>query len=221
MLALALFLSLSAAPRTDGVWLPTKLAAKAAAGTASELDLGQAVVFSRAEVNVGYGQEDETRSWRVQGEGLEVRSGDEWRVLQWKPVREGVVKSDLKQAGVLEELVFVPQTLEQLRRARTDKAKTALLAKVSGRWASGSRLLELGEASVLDGKPVRLRATPCNLRCEGKTALPCAELGELGDSNLYLLQGKKLVEVRIEGACGEGDGAGVELVEGGVVYERR
>lgn len=221
MLALTLLLSLTAGPRTDGIWLPSKLASKAVAGTASELDLGMAVVFTATEVNVGYGMEDETRTWRSNDTGLEVRAGDEWRKLEWKPVRDGVVKTDLKQAGTLEELTFVSKTLAQLRRERTDKLKTALLQKVSGKWAAGTRMLELGAASLLDGKPVQVRAQLCNVRCEGKTALPCVEIGELGDSNLYLQQGKKLVEVRIEGACSEGDGAGVELVEGGTVYERR
>ncbi len=221
MLALALLLSLTAGPRTDGVWLPSKLAAKALAGTATELDLGLAVVFSASEVWVGYGMEDETRSWRSSESGLEVRSGDEWRKLEWRPVREGVVKTDVKHVGSLEELTFVAKSLDELKRAKTEKLLSSLLAKIGGRWGAGSHLLDLGPSPTLDGKPVPLRAAPCNLRCEGKTALPCAEVGELGNSQLFLLQAKKLVEVTIAGACGEGEGAGVELVEGGAVYERR
>jgi hypothetical protein len=219
-LLVAAFLLAAPAVRTDGTYFPTRIGAKVNAGTASELELSQGIAFTATEVNIGYGQEDETRSWRSTEAGLEVKAGDEWRPLVWKEGKGGAVKSDIKQAGTLEELVFVAKTVETLRRERTAKSLATLLGRVSGTWSSAGRTLVLGPSSTLDGKRVAVRAAPCNLHCEAGTAL-CADVGEVGDSHLFLLQGKKLVEVSIEGACGSGEGAGVERVEGGLVFDKR
>src|SRR5688572_4280080 len=112
MIALGVVVILCAAPgpRTDGTWFPSKTAARVVAGTATDLDLSSGIVFTATEVNIGYGMDDETRSWRAGAAGLEVKSGDDWRPLKWAPVKDGVVKSDIKQAGTLEELTFVAKS---------------------------------------------------------------------------------------------------------------
>ena len=217
----ALLLCAAPGPRTDGTWFPSKIAAKVVAGTATSIDLGSFVVFSAADVHIGYGMDDENRSWRAGAGGLEVKSGDDWRPLVWTPVKDGVVKTDIFRAGAIEELTFISKTVAQLENEKSERLKAALLAKVAGKWSGGGHALDLSASPALDGKPVRLAAVPCQLHCESQSKVPCAEVGEVGDSKLYLLQGKKLVEVSLEGACGGGEGGGVEFIEGAAALERK
>lgn len=224
MFALALALVLHAVPdvRPDGVWLPSKVAAAVAKGTATELDLSTGVAFNATEVTIGYGMEDETRSWRTtEAGGLEVRSGEDWRPLQWKEGKKGTVKTDIKRAGELEELTFVPGTIDQLKKDRLDKLRSSLLAKLAGKWVAAGHTLELSAQPLYDGKPVAVRSAPCNYKCEGKAPAQCAEVGDPGESRLLLPSGKKLIEVAIEGSCGVTEGTGVEPVEGGLTFEKK
>ncbi len=224
MLAPALTLILLAAPdvRPDGVWYPTKIAAAIAKGTVTDLDLAMGVAFKATEVDIGYGMEDETRSWRVtDGGALEVRSGEDWRPLQWKEGKKGTVKTDIKRAGELEELTWVAGSVQQLTQDRADRQKAALLGRVSGTWTAAGQTLVLGPKSTLDGKPIATRSAGCNWKCEGATEGQCLALGEVGESRLFFLSGKKLIEVAIEGACGIPGGAGVEPVSGGTTFDRK
>lgn len=223
MFAPALAVLLCAAPdvHPDGVWFHPKIAAAINKGTVSELDLATGVAFSATEVFIGYGMEDETRSWRATDTGLEVRSGEDWRPLQWKEGKKGAVKMDIKRAGELEDYVLVPGTLDQLKKDRAARLNASLLAKVSGTYVGGGHTLVLGAASTLDGKPVPVRSAECNWKCEGKLPAQCADVGEAGESHLLLPSGKKLVEVAIEGSCGIPGGTGVEPVEGGWSFEKK
>lgn len=221
MLALTL-LVVAAAPdvRPDGVWYPSKIAAAIAKGTASEIDLAFGVAFGPTEVTIGYGMEDETRSWRAtEGGGLEVRSGEDWRPLQWKEVnaKKGIVKSDVRRAGELEELTWVAGTVAELSKARSERLKQGLLAKLAGNWAAPGHTLILGPRSALDGKVVQVRSLGCNWKCESNDEGVCPEI----DGKLYFPQGKRLVEVAIEGSCGAPAGAGVEPVPGGLTFDRK
>ena len=220
--ALALLL-LSAAPdvHPEGVWFHPKIAAAITKGNVSELDLATGVAFSATEVFIGYGMEDETRSWRATEAGLEVRSGEDWRPLQWKEGKKGVVRMDIKRAGELEDYVLVPGTLDQLQKDRAARLTGALLAKVSGTWLAGTHTLVLGATSTMDGKPVAVRSAECNWKCEGKVPAQCVDVGEHGESKLLLPSGKKLIEVAIEGSCGIPGGAGVEPVEGGLTFDKK
>jgi hypothetical protein len=147
--------------------------------------------------------------------------GDKWRKVEWKPLRDGVVKTDIKRPGELEEFTFEPKTVDQLKAVKEERLKALLLAKASGTWVSGARTLRLGASSSLDGNPVTFRAMPCNLSQCGKTELPCAELGKPGTHAMLLqLQGKKLVQVAWEGECTDYNW-GVEPLDGGLILERR
>ncbi len=213
MLTLALVI-LAAAPRTDGVYLPTKVVPQVLKGQGDEFALGHALVFDAKQVTIGYDMEEDTKQWRWSKEaGLEVRSGDAWSQASWKDGAKGTVTTTLR--GEAETFSFVPKTLAQLRALRQKTYDRGVLPSLRGTWTSGDRVLVIAEPSTLDGKPVKLESARCNHSCLDKET-SCVQL----EKTLLLVQGRTLSEVSIEGACGNHT-AGVELVKGGLSFVRK
>lgn len=213
MLALSLLI-LTAAPRTDGVYLPSKVVPKVLKGQAGEFDLGHALVFDAKQVSIGFDMEEDTKQWRWSKEaGLEVGGGDDWRQASWTEAK-GTITTNLR--GEPETFSFVPKTLAQLRALRKNADDRALLPSLRGTWTSGARVLVIAEPSTLDGKPVKLESAGCNHSCLDKET-SCVRLDE---KTLLLVKGRTLTEVAIEGACGNHT-AGVEVVKGGLSFVRK
>lgn len=219
MLTFTLMLSLAAGPRTGGVYLQAQVVAKVLEGRPGEFDLERAMAFGPKKVTVGFDMEEETKQWRwSKKSGLEVRDGpdDEWSEVQWTETAKGV-RSSLRRDD--EVYVFVPKTLAQLRALRQQTQDKELLASLRGTWLNGARVLEIATPSTLDGRPIELKSVGCNYQCANKEQR-CVELGRPPTSTMLLVRDRTLVEVHIEGLC-DTQTTGVELVEGGHVFQRK
>ncbi|MEW5741175.1 MAG: hypothetical protein AB1938_19790 [Myxococcota bacterium] len=203
---------LSQAPKLDGRYVPEEVAKAIAADTFSSLDTSTGVSFGKTSVQLGWGMETEERPWQWTKAGLLVRG----QPVTWKVLRDGSVETDLR--GELERLVFLPGvTQASLERRLQARHQAAFLRGREGEWRAPGHTLLLGKSVTLDGRASTLRAYPCALSCEVDTL--CAEVKHPKASRSFAATDGGLVEISLEGLCGELK-TGVELVDGGLRLQR-